>query len=49
MWNDLQTDKEEGQEEELHVTDNNKIGKSKQSLLFSGPFSQLDCSGHPSA
>lgn len=32
MWNDLQTDNEEGQEEELQVIDDSKTGKSKQPL-----------------
>lgn len=32
MWNDLQKDKEEGQEEELQVIDDSKTGKSKKPL-----------------
>lgn len=37
MWNDLQTDKEEGQEEELHVTDN-KDRQKQAAPPFLRPF-----------
>lgn len=49
MWNDLQTVKKEGQEKELQVTENNATDISKQLLLFTGHFSQVDCLGHHSA